>query len=253
MSSLPKRIYGLVLLMLAFVALDNNAAIPCFFVEGVTGVGKTTFVQLLSKNLPDVEIVYEPVDMFTNVNGAGNILELFFGNQKRWTFTTECYAAIMHAKALEDKAKTTKKKILLVDRCSIYADCFAFGKMALQSGNMSLIEWEVYKQQVDWISKNTTVKPYGFIYLYANPEIAMERVKQRNRNGEGGVSIEYQQQLGACYHEWFVEKNNIPQELASIPVLFIDATQNFKVDPEIQYQLVKQVENFIAKLTTNAS
>ncbi|MCF7799669.1 deoxynucleoside kinase [Candidatus Babeliales bacterium] len=222
------------------------ANIPCFFVEGATGAGKTTFVQLLSKYLPNVATVYEPVETFTDVNGAGNILELFFGNQNRWTFTTETYMALMHTKAVEDQLKNTSASMMIIDR-SMYADCYVYGRMAFHSGTMNPLEWEIYKQVIACIAKNTTAKPRGFIYLQANPQTALERVHSRNRTGEEDVSLQYQNELNKYYREWFIEKKDIPNELAQIPILIIDATQNFKDDPNIQQMCIQQVTEFIER------
>jgi len=240
-----KKIYLMISCFLS-IASYTFADTPCFFVEGATGVGKTTFVQLLKKNLPTVDVVYEPVETFTNVNGAGNILELFFGNPTRWTFTTESYITLMHTKAVEDKAKNSTASIIIVDR-SMFADCYIYGKMALKQGTMNPLEWEIYKELVASIAKSTTTKPRGFIYLQASPQTALERVRLRSRTGEEEVSIHYQESLNNCYQEWFIEKKDIPNDLAEIPVLIIDATQNFKDDHIIQQQCIDQVKAFIEK------
>jgi deoxyadenosine/deoxycytidine kinase len=215
-----------------------------FFVEGITGVGKTTFMQLLVKGISNAAAIYEPIEKFTNVNGAGNILTHFFSDQKRWGFTTECYIALMHTKAIEDHAKGSSATVVFVDG-SMYADCYVFGKMALRLETMNLLEWEIYKQIISWISKNTVVKSNGFIYLQTNPQVALERVYKRNRDGEKEVSLQYETILNDYYQEWFIEKKCIPGELAQTPVLIIDATQNFKDDPIIQQQCIQQVKDFI--------
>lgn len=216
----------------------------CFFVEGATGAGKTTFIQLLGKELPNVSTIYEPIESFTNVNGAGNILELFFTDQKRWAFTAESYIALMHTKTIENRAKGSPTSAMFVDG-SMYADCYVFGKMDLRLGTMNPLEWEIYKQLISSIAKNTTVKPRGFIYLQTSPQVALERVRVRNRIGEKDVSLEYEENLDSCYREWFIEKKDIPNELAQIPVLIIDATQNFKDDPIVQQQCIQRVKEFI--------
>lgn len=245
MFVISKKIY-LVATCLLSITSHSSPEIPCFFVEGSTGVGKTTFVELLKKNLVNADVVYEPVETFTNVNGAGNILELFFGNPTRWTFTTESYITLMHSKAVENKAKNSSASVIIVDR-SMYADCYIYGKMALRLGTMNPIEWEIYKQLVTCIAKSTSSKPHGFIYLQTDPQIALDRVRLRKRIGEEEVSIEYQESLNNCYHEWFIEKKDIPHDLAEIPVLIINATQNFKDDPIVQQQCIDQVKTFIEK------
>jgi len=44
--------------------------------------------------------------------------------------------------------------------------------------------------------------PDGFIYLAASPETCMRRMKLRGRGEEGGVSLEYLENLHAKHEEW---------------------------------------------------
>lgn len=226
--------------------------ISCFYVEGATGVGKTTFLELLGQNLDNVITIYKPVEKFMDVNGAGNILELFFTNPKRWTLATETYISLMHLQAAEDCVKAANTSAILVDR-SMHADCYVYGKMAHRLGTMNLIEWEIYQQLISWIVKHTTAKPRGFIYLQASPQIALNRVRQRNGAGEEAVPLSYQENLNNLYQEWFIEKKEIPDDLAQIPELIIDATQNFKDDLVIQQQCVNQVKAFIKQIEAHSS
>jgi len=243
MISFNKRLFSYTLAF-ALAMPWALASAPCFFVEGATGVGKTTFVQLLGKSLPNAMTLYEPVETFTDVNGAGNILELFFSDPKRWTYLTETYIPLMRIKAVEEHMKNASASVAIIDR-SMQADCYVYGKMAHRLGTMNALEWEVYKQLIAWMGKNTTTQIGGFIYLKASPQTALDRVRNRKRTGEEGVGLEYQTNLARCYNEWFIEKKDIPADLAQIPVLIIDATQNFKDDPVIQQQCVDQVKAFI--------
>jgi len=240
-----KRFYVL-LSACTFMMLSIYADVPCFFIEGPTGVGKTTFVELLGRSIPDVTIMHEPVETFVDVHGTGNLLDLFFKDQKRWAFTAEVYITLMHMKAVEKHAKNSQASVAIIDR-SMYADCFVFGKMGYTAGTMSTIEWVMYKELFDWIVKNTTVKPHGFIYLKASPDIALDRVKNRQRTEEKDLSMQFEEDLHRCYTEWFIEKKDIPAELANIPLLIIDANQNFKDDPIIQQHCIDQVKAFIAR------
>jgi deoxyadenosine/deoxycytidine kinase len=209
---------------------------PCdkkyyFFVEGATGVGKTTFVRLLEENMPEATIVYEPVDTFTNVNGAGNILELMFGNPKRWAFTAEIYFALMHTKAVELAAQRSEKEIMIIDT-SIYADYHVFTRMMYELGNMNKIELAIYQEFFNWLTYKSDIKASGFIYLEASPKVALERVEVRNRTGEQNVDLYYQE--------------------LNVPVLTIDARLNFKDDLTVQQQYVNQVKAFIKQHTTSS-
>ncbi|MBY0353243.1 deoxynucleoside kinase [Candidatus Babeliales bacterium] len=241
-----KKIFFFTTTYLFFISLTATTP-PCFFIEGATGVGKTTFVQLLEKNLPNVTAVYEPVETFFDVNGAGNMLELFWSNPQRWTFTTNAYISLMHLQAAENRIKDTTASVAFVDR-SLYADCYVYGKMAHLQGTMNDLEWEILQQLTNWLGTNGITRPRGFIYLQTSPQTALDRVRARSRTGEEVLSLQYEELLDTFYREWFVEQKDIPSSLAQVPVLIIDATQNFKDDPIVQQQCIDQVKAFIEKL-----
>jgi len=227
----------------AALSIFVSANVPCFYIEGATGVGKTTFLQLLGQSLDNVTTIYEPVASFTNVGGAGNLLEYYFGDPKRWAFSTTTYITLKHIKAVEEGMKNSQAAVILVDR-SMYMDYYAYIKMAYSLGTISSLELALYKELFAWFAQHVQ-KPSGFIYLQTTPDIALERVHQRDRIGESELSMEYQKNLDHHYREWFIEKKDVPDDLAQVPVLIIDATQNFKDDSIIQQQCVNQVKAFV--------
>jgi len=64
---------------------------PIVSVEGNLGSGKTTFLKLLSEHIPEITLMKEPVELWQNVQGH-NLLELYYKNFKRWSFTFQTYA-----------------------------------------------------------------------------------------------------------------------------------------------------------------
>lgn len=62
-------------------------------VEGNLGAGKSTYLSFVQKVFPSIEIIKEPVDEWQNIRGH-NLLELFYKDSKRWSFTFQTYAMI---------------------------------------------------------------------------------------------------------------------------------------------------------------
>ena len=47
-----------------------------------------------------------------------------------------------------------------------------------------------------------SLRPDGFIYLKADPDVCSERMARRNRSEEGGVKLEYLEQLHNMHEQW---------------------------------------------------
>lgn len=55
------------------------------------------------------------------------------------------------------------------------------------------------------IQQHPTLAPDGFIYLRAEPKTCMDRMKARDRTEEGGVSIDYLEDLHARHEKWLFD------------------------------------------------
>ena len=62
---------------------QKQHGVPMIIIEGNVGVGKSTFLNYLSKNL-DIDVIFEPNQLWQDVEGH-NLLEKFFLDQKRWS------------------------------------------------------------------------------------------------------------------------------------------------------------------------
>lgn len=73
--------------------IHNQTQGKVIAVEGNLGAGKSTYLAFLQKILPDIEIIKEPVDEWQNIRGH-NLLEMFYKDSKRWSFTFQTYAMV---------------------------------------------------------------------------------------------------------------------------------------------------------------
>ena len=67
-----------------------------------------------------------------------------------------------------------------------------------------------------------TLVPDGFIYLRAQPDTCMNRMKQRSRNEETTVGIEYLQDLHQRHESWLcseLKKSADTQRLGQVSIL----------------------------------
>ena len=169
------------------------------FIEGNVGSGKSTFLKLLQEK-GNHKIIPEPVNEWcnmTNKNGK-NILEEFYGNQERYAYTFQSIAFRTRVNNLKNYNGE------LIER-SIFTDRNVFAKTCYETGKMNDIEWSDYCSWFDWLADTFNVKPTGFIYLRADPEISYQRIKKRCRPGEETIPFQYLEELHNKHEKWLIE------------------------------------------------
>lgn len=216
-----------------------------FYIEGNVGVGKSTFLGLLQKHIPNIDIACEPTELWQNVGGM-NLLEKFFEDQTRWAFTIQMYNIITRVdqKIVLDMKKTGH--VQCIER-SVFSGKECFAKNARDLGLMNEAEWFIYQEF--W---NKAVLPYvplpsGFIYLRASAQDCFSRIKKRNRKEEAYITFAYVESLQKKYENWFVHKQFDQQELATVPVLILEYSQDILTDHVLQLDYMKRVHEFITK------
>ena len=128
---------------MGYLASKNASTKPSK--EGNIGAGKSTFLNILRQNL-EVDIIFEPTDKWQNIGTGGNLLDLFYKDTKRWAYTFQSYAFITRVESvLEHQAKSANKNVQILER-SVYCDRYCFAKNCFEHGNMSALEWQIYKE-----------------------------------------------------------------------------------------------------------
>jgi deoxyadenosine/deoxycytidine kinase len=201
-----------------------------FFLEGNIGTGKSTFLELVER--AGLDVIYEPVNEWSSMKNSNgkNLLEEFYGNQSRYAYTFQSIAFRTRVKNISNSKPET-----VVER-SIFTDRNVFAKTCYENGMMNDIEWEDYTSWFDWLSESFNIKPNGYIYLQAPPEVSHGRIMERNRSGEETIPFEYLEKLHNKHEEWLKNEEN---------VLFLDATKNFKDDEKVFEEMLVKVKKFI--------
>jgi len=154
-------------------------------VDGNIGVGKTLFCQRLVDSLPKAVLIEETAGM--SVLKA--LREHYYDNPKEW-------ATDMQFTILNDKITGYSKVAdltrggsdVIIDR-SIYGDaCFA--RVHHRLGNMSDRDW--FRYQLNFKSAEECLRtPDLAIFLNAPTTVCLERIRQRGREEEMGIDLEY--------------------------------------------------------------
>jgi deoxyadenosine/deoxycytidine kinase len=214
-----------------FIKMDDNK--KWFIVEGNIGTGKSTLLELLETKF-NSEVIKEPLEEWkeTKGNDNKNILDYFYKDQNRWAFTFQVNALITRAKSIEPQQK---KNLRFVER-SIHTDKNVFAQNSHQNGKINQVEMQLYNKYYDWISNHFNIKPTGYIYLRADPEISFARINKRARREEDKIPIEYIQQIHDKHDDWLLKEKNI---------LVLNANGDFEHDSSIFDTIVKNIDTFI--------
>ena len=201
-----------------------------FFLEGNVGTGKSTFLNHLEKT--NLSVIYEPVSEWTDMTNSNgkNLLEEFYGNQKRWAYTFQSIAFRTRIKNLKNCGPNT-----IVER-SIFTDKNVFAKTCHECNNMTEIEWSDYNSWFNWLADEFAVKPKGYIYLRAKPEVSYERIKKRSRSGEETIPFEYLNELNKKHDDWLMDEPN---------VLVLDVNDDFEKNDKLLLEMIEIVTKFI--------
>lgn len=213
-----------------------------YILEGNIGVGKSTFLKKLQENLPELEILTEPVTNWTNQIFGQSLLENFYKTPSRWAYTLENLAMIHRVKDHIEIQNRNNSNIIL--ERSIYSGHYCFAKNSFKNGYLSQIEWEIYEKWVNFLHSKCH-PPKGFIYLKADPEICLSRIKKRNRLSEKNLTLAYIRQIDEWHNKFLLEKEDLHKSLKSLPVLEINCNQDFENNPKVFKSHLKKVKEFI--------
>ena len=214
-----------------------------YILEGNIGVGKSTFLRLLSEHLPQINVVQEPKENWTTQASGQSLLESFYQNPQRWAYTIETLAMVSRIREQVNAAKKNSPTVLF--ERSVYSGHYCFAKNGYTHGFLSDIEWEIYSKWVDLLVHQQKYRPQGFVYLQAQPDTCHGRVLKRNRVSEKSMSLEYIKQIHHWHEEFLVHKNDIDVRLKKIPILILNCNEDFLHNKEQMGDHAARVKEFL--------
>jgi deoxyadenosine/deoxycytidine kinase len=228
-------------------------------IEGNIGSGKSTFLDILRKQFKyhhfNIEYVDEPLDLWLKMKDDNNVnlLDNFYKDQERWSYTFQNFAFISHKKYLENAFNSLIKKeqdkelkyidgIIICERSTL-TDKYVFGKQLYQDGKINKMEWQIYEEWFNWLeNKFDNLKIDYHIYVRTSPEICQERIKKRNRDEETTIPLEYLEKIHNRHDEWLRSTSYNDK------VLEIDSTDGYFDNPEKIKMIISNIQNFITDI-----
>ncbi len=213
-----------------------------YILEGNIGAGKSTLLKLIAQRVPQLRVRYEPLDQWQKHVEGQSLLANFYQDPHRWAYSMETFTLLWRVQEHMGEQNNTEQNRIM--ERSIYSGHLCFARNSYQAGFMSDLEWDMYTRWFTFLTAHTCRPPQGFIYLQVSPEKALERVNARARAAEGSIPLHYLEQLHECHERFLIHKQGLP-ELSDVPVLVLNADQEFEHDPAYLSSLANAVQDFI--------
>jgi deoxyadenosine/deoxycytidine kinase len=186
--------------------------------EGNIGAGKTTIIKRLKELYPNWHFIDEPVDVWTSLKTeeGDNLLELFYHDKKRWSYTFQNCAVLMRMQLISGAINKWKDECardpsliannVFVTERSIETDYNVFASMLREDRCINDIEWTLYLRWYNTLKTSCSVS--GIVYVDTPVDVCMDRIRERGRIGEDSISKEYMESLDRFHREWMGRKEH---------------------------------------------
>ncbi len=175
--------------------MENQCTHRYIAVDGPIGAGKTTVSKMLTEDL-DGRLILEPVE-------KNPFLNEFYKDRKKNAFKTQLFFLLNRYQQQREL-----KQHNLFDQLTICD--YTFAKDFIFAGiNLSEDEQNLYRTVFDLLDRELP-KPDIVVYLQAEPEVLMQRIKKRGINYEKPISTSYLEQLTNAYNEYFFQYSDTP-------------------------------------------
>lgn len=211
--------------------MNSTRNVKIISIEGNIGAGKSTIITNMKNYFNELKkkekyididkkiiFIKEPLDIWEgmkDISSGKNMIELFYENQKKWSFTFQMMVLATQEKLITETIEDNPYCEVIISERSIDAGKHVFTEMLVDSNNMSNIEYQVYNLMFN----NCKYKLNETIFIDINPEICYNRVCKRARDGETGIDLEYLKCCDDYYRKWLFEKKELYQYPENVSVI----------------------------------
>lgn len=185
----------------------------------------------------------EPVALWNQVcdKDGVNILTNLYKDIRANAFKFQMMAYISRLALLRKAVKNPKIKLIITER-SVETDRNVFAKMLYDTGDISHDEFQIYTL---WFDEFLTDVPLaGIVYINASPDVCVERIGKRAREGET-IQTEYIQRCHQYHEDWIRARG--------CPLLELPANEDMMKTPHILSERMERITEFIRGLLLSAA
>lgn len=190
-------------------------------VEGPICVGKTALAELLARRL-QARLVKEAIE-------DNPFLEKFYRDSRSYAFQTQLFFLLTRHRQLRELSQV---EMVLVDGALVpggVVSDYLFDKDRIYATlNLTENELALYYRIYDLL-KGDIPKPDIVVYLQAQVEVLLARVRQRGRHFEADIDPDYVKSLANLYNSFFFRYEDAPVLIVNTDRLdFISEDDDFE-------------------------
>jgi deoxyadenosine/deoxycytidine kinase len=159
-------------------------------VSGNIAAGKTSLTERLGARLNWLTAFESVAD--------NPYLPDFYADMRTWSFHLQIF--FLGHRAHQHLQLANSPQSAIADR-SIYEDAYIFARALHHLGNLSERDYLAYRRVFKLVVANLP-SPDLLIYLNAPVPVLMERIRQRGRDIETGITSDYMSLLESFYQDW---------------------------------------------------
>ena len=218
---------------------------PIISIEGNIGSGKSTLMIELKKSfehVPNVVFLQEPVDEWNTIRDEKGMtmIEKFYADQTKYSFSFQMMAYISRLATVRKAIRENPNSIFISERC-LHTDKYVFAKMLFDDHKIESVDYQIYNKWFDTFIEDFEIT--NLVYIKTNPDVCLERIAKRGRDGEGHIPIEYLTTCGE-YHD-----NMMKEMKCDIDIL--DGNVNNSTNPNHVKSWVYRINTIVSNLTEN--
>ena len=194
-------------------------------VEGVIGVGKTTLAKRLAKKL-NSKLILEVVE-------KNPFLHQFYDDIKGRAFQTQIFFLLSRYRQMKKFFQIEMFQTNIVSDYMFMKDSI-FANLTLNQDELTMY------QAIFSMLKEKVVHPDLIIYLYADLEKVLHRIKSRNRTFERNIQPEYLINLMKSYDNYFATFSDCP--VLKIDTNHINFAKSFKQFDKLIQEIRKMLQ-----------
>ncbi|TVR42879.1 MAG: deoxynucleoside kinase [Planctomycetota bacterium] len=164
----------------------NAAKIRSIAVEGVIGVGKTSLARAIAQQLG--------AHGYWEDDLPNPFLERFYAQRQRWGLACQLRFLVERLRQFRQSPP---------DHLPVVADHTIDKELLFAQVNCEPDEYDLYRDIFTQLAVQCAFQPQVVIYLSADAQTLISRIRERGRDMEGAIDLSYLQALHHHYHGWF--------------------------------------------------